>query len=291
MKQVYYKIFLFYFILTFLLPVCGISQSMNNKFWRPYNWYIGANAGISQTALPNHNIIMLSRIDLTKKNSIVVSIETGYLFSKHFGLSTGIGLSPYFSQLYLDNYSNTFDAVDSENESYERRIVGNNIKENQRIYFIEIPVMLNFLFPLAKTTGFYIQSGVNVSIPVINTYSSSGTYSYSGYYPAYNVTLEDIPYEGFKSNINCEAKGDLSVKTINTGLVAIGGFYLYPNTRYKISLGLFHKRIFSDISDYSHESPFHLSTQENQIRSLMEGSENTTVNSTGIVISLSYFIK
>ncbi|MBN1185269.1 MAG: hypothetical protein JXB49_23495, partial [Bacteroidales bacterium] len=141
------------------------------------------------------------------------------------------------------------------------------------------------------TNGFYIQSGVNISIPLIETYSSSGIYSYSGYYPAYNVTLTDIPYEGFKSNFQSNVMGDLNIKPINPDFVAIGGYYLYPDTRYKISLGIFYKRILTDISNYSELSDFQLSTQENQVNSLMEGSEKVTASSIGIIISLRYFIK
>jgi hypothetical protein len=49
--------------------------------------------------------------------------------------------------------------------------------------------------------------------------------------------------------------------------------------------------MLTDISDYSKGQPFHLSIEENQIRSLMEGSEKTSANSIGIIISLRYFIK
>jgi len=264
---------------------------MNNKFWRPYNWFIGANTGVTQTALSNHSISAVSGIGLTRKNSFLVTVEAGYLFSKYFGLSAGIGLSPYFSQVSLASYSNTLFTTDSENETYERRIAGNNIIEDQRIYFLEVPVMLDFFYPMARTNGFYFQSGVSISIPLLNTYSSSGIFSYSGYYPEYNVTLMDIPYEGFKSDAVCNDEGALSVKTINPELMAIGGYYFYPDSRYKISLGILYKRMLTNISDYSVDAPFHLSVHENQIKSLMEGSEKATASSIGIVVSLRYFIK
>lgn len=291
MKHMYCKIVICYFILVFFIPTNVNSQSMINKYWRPYFWFVGVNAGISQTALSNPSTSTTPGIDLTKKNSFLVSVEAGYLLSKYYGISTGLGFSPYFTQLSLNQYSNTFNTIDSENETYERRIVGNNIKENQRIYFLEIPVMLNFFLPMFKTNGFYLQTGLNMSMPIIKTYSSTGIYSYSGYYPAYNVTLNDIPYEGFKSNIDCKDEGDLRIKRINPELVAVGGYYFYPDPRVKMSLGLLYKRMLTDISDYSKGQPFHLSIEENQIRSLMEGSEKTTANSVGIMISLRYFIK
>jgi len=200
-------------------------------------------------------------------------------------------LSPYFTQLSLDSYSNSLDTIDSENESYERRISGKDINETQKIYFLEIPVMLNFQCPFSKAFGFFVQGGINLAIHVGNNYSSSGTYSYSGYYPAYNVLLKDIPYEGFKSNVKNDISGELKVKTFNPELAATGGFYFCNGKQFQISVGFLYKKLFSDISDYTPVESFQLSTHENQSRSFMEGSEKATASSMGILISLRYYIK
>lgn len=291
MKPIKQKIFLLFFILFFMFQINGNSQSMNNKFWRQYNWFIGVSAGAAQTGISNQGIPVSPEVNLTKKNSFCISFNAGYLFSKYFGLSTGIGLSPYFTELSLDSYLNSVDMIDSENESYERRISGSNIKEVQKIYFLEVPLMLNYMYPMGKTNGFYLQSGINLSIPVVKNFLNSGTFSYSGYYPAYNVLITDIPYEGFKSNVESDISGELKIKTINPELIASGGYYFYPDTRYQISLGFFYKRRLTDISDYTTVSSFQLSTQENQVKSLMEGSEKVTTSSMGIAVSLRYFIK
>lgn len=291
MKAIKYKIIYSWFILFFLLQINGNSQSVNNKTWRQYNWFVGVSVGAAQTGISNQGTSVISEIKITKKNSICISFNAGYLFSKFFGLSTGIGVSPYFTELSLDSYSNSLDTIDSENEFYKRRISGKNIKESQKIYFLEIPLMINFQYPMSNTNGFYLQCGINLSIPVVNNYSNSGTYSFSGYYPAYNVLLTDIPYEGLKSNVDCDASGELKIKTINPELVASGGYYLYPDKRFRISLGFFYKRIFADISGYSQVSSFQLSTYENRAKSFMEGSEKATTSSMGIVISLIFFVK
>ena len=151
--------------------------------------------------------------------------------------------------------------------------------------------MLNFQLPMKTTNGFYIHGGVNLSIPVITDYSSSGTYSYAGYYPEYNVLIEDVPYEGFSSNVESDVDGKLNIKTINPELIAVGGYYFYPNSNYQISVGLFYKKKFNDISAYSEVSSFHLSTRENHIRSFMQGSDKVTTSSMGIIVSFRYYIK
>ncbi|TFH46055.1 MAG: hypothetical protein E4G94_03295 [ANME-2 cluster archaeon] len=289
--KTYSKSFISCFILLLLFQTNLQSQSLNNEFRRQYHWFVGVGGGPTQTSISNDVMSVLSGTEMTKKNSFCISVDAGYFFSKYFAISTGIGLSPYFTQLSLDTYSNSLDTIDSENESYERRISGNNIEETQKIYFLEIPVILSFQYPFSKAIGFYVQSGINLAIPVSKKYSSSGTYSYSGYYPAYNVLLEDIPYEGFKSNVENDISGELKVKTINPELVASGGFYFCTEKKYQISAGFFYKKILSDISAYSPVESFQLSTHENQVRSFMEGSEKTTASSMGIMISLRYYIK
>lgn len=287
----YSKYFISCFILYLLFQTNVQAQTLNNKFSWQHHWFIGVSGVPTQTNISNNGTSVISEVVSTKKNSYCLSVDAGYFFSKYFGLSTGLGLSPYFTRLSLDSYSNSLDTIDSENESYERRISGKYIKENQKIYFLEIPVMINFQCPFSKAIGFYVQSGINLAIPVSKNYSSSGTYTYSGYYPAYNVLLKDIPYEGFKSNVKNDINGELKVKTINPELVASGGFYFCNGKQFQISVGFVYKKMLSDISDYSPVESFQLSTHENQARSFMEGSEKTTAGSMGIIISLRYYIK
>ena len=277
--------------LILLLQTNLRSQGLTNNSEGLYHWFIGVGGGPAQNKISIDGTSVISAVDLTSKNSYCFSVDAGYFFSKYFGLSTGLGLSPYFTQLSLNSYSNSLDTVDSENESYERRISGTNIKETQEIYFLEIPLMVSFKYPFGKTIGFYAQTGINLAIPISKNYSSSGTYTYTGFYPAYNVLLKDIPYEGFKSNVENDIKGDLKVKTVNPEFVASGGFYFCTEKQFQIAAGFFYKKMFSDISDYSPVGSFQLSTHENQDRSFMEGSTKTTAASMGILISLRYYFK
>jgi hypothetical protein len=289
--KTYRKNFITCLIMLLLIHANLQSQSTDDKFRWQNHWFIGINGGPAQTKISGELTSSISGTVSEMKMSYCLSVEAGYFFSKYFGISSGIGFTPYITNLSLDPYSNTLDTIDSESENYERRISGKMINETQKIYFLEIPVILNFQCPFGKSVGFYAQAGINLAINVGTTYSSSGIFSYSGYYPAYNVLLEDIPYEGFKSNVKNDVNGELKVRTFNPELITSGGFYFHNQKHLQISAGFFYKSIFSDISDYSPVESFQLSTHENQLRSLMEGSDKTTASSLGVIVSLRYYLK
>lgn len=278
-------------IMTAMLINDEICAQTNSKYWKQYHSFIGFGIGPSQTKIinqPTDNTFLLEAED---NSSISFSFEAGYYFSKYIGVATGISFSPYKTALSLDNYANSFDTIDSEGEIYERRISGDQIKEIQKISFVEIPVLLCLNYPYSRIIGLYLQSGINMSIPITNSYSSSGTFTYTGYYPEYNVLLENLPYEGFVSNIESEVQGNLCIKKLNPQAVAIGGFYFYPDKQVQISVGFLYKRMLTGIYDGSNTESLQLSTNEGQIRSMMNGCSKVTTNSAGIMVSLRYFIK
>jgi len=92
--------------------------------------------------------------------------------------------------------------------------------------------------------------------------------------------------------VEVDKSGELKVKTFNPELFASGGFYFRTDKQFQIAVGAFYKKMLSDISDYPPvDSSFQLSTHENQLRSFMEGSEKTTADSMGIILSMRYFFK
>jgi len=278
-------------LLVVLLIQSEIYAQTNSKYWKNYHLFIGLSAGPAQTIISNHLSNDYSQIETSKENSLCFSFDGGYFFNKYIGVVTGVGLSPFKTLLSLSDYYNTLDTIDSEGDYYERRIDGNDIKEIQKIKYLEFPVMVALNYPYSRIIGLFLQTGVSISVPIATTYSSSGTFSYSGYYPAYNVVLTDIPYEGFVSNVNNASQGNLKVKPINPQVVAVGGFYFYPEKQLQISVGFSYKKMLTNISDYPNPTSVQLSIQENEIRSLMEGCSKVSANSVGVMISLRYFIK
>jgi hypothetical protein len=133
----------------------------------------------------------------------------------------------------------------------------------------------------------YLQTGVNFSLPIKKSYTSEGTFTYSGYYKAYNVTITGVSYEGFLQGYTNKIVGkDLAVKSFDPELISSAGFYVSMHDKAQISFGVLYNRMLSNISGYSSKSSFQLSTKPDQTRSMMEGSSKVTAHSLGLKVSL-----
>lgn len=253
--------------------------------------FVGFSLDPSQTHIVNNGILSLTGLLSEKQNSFGGSLEVGYFFSKSIGLSSGINFSSNKTQLKLASYQNKFTTTDSENETYERRVSGSNIREVQTVGFISVPVCLNIRLPFNETFGFFFTTGIDLAIPISKNYSSTGTFTYKGYYPAYNVLLENLPAYGFPSNISVVSTGEPEIKPINFNVLASAGFDFFVQKKIQIAIGVTFRQSLSNISDYTSPEKFQLSSEVNQINSMMGGSSEVKVESLGMKIILRYFLK
>jgi hypothetical protein len=292
MKKLKYILRQFTFIQVFILFwITGFGQGTYTGEISSNKIYLGIRISPVQTTITNHTGSSADQTSSTKNNTISGLLEAGYLLSKNFGFSTGIGYNSFLTDISLSSYSTTINTVDSENEAYIRNITGSNISENQKISMINIPLLANFLIPLSQSFGLSVQTGLGLSIPLMNNYSSTGTFTYSGYYPAYKVTIEDVPFEGFQSNVNNADEGDLVLKSLYPDLIFSGGVYYLLKDKLHLSLGFYYDRILSDLSGYSETDEFVLSTKPDEINSLMGSGNKVTAKSIGIGFGVRYFIK
>ena len=266
------------------------SQEADSVVVKP-GLFVGLSLGPSQTSISNEGTLSVANLVSGSQNSFGGSLEIGYFFSESIGISSGLGFTSYKSQLTLGTYQNNFNTVDSENEAYERRVSGTGIKEIQNVGFLSLPVCLDIRLPLGKKMGFYLQPGINLAIPITKKYTSSGIFTYKGFYPAYNVLLENLPAYGFPSNINGVTDGTLTIKSLNINALVSAGFDFSIQKNIQIGVGVSYSKSLSNISDYTSPDKFQLSSDANQINSLMGGSSKATVQSLGVNVRLRYFLK
>jgi Outer membrane protein beta-barrel domain len=267
------------------------SQGTDISIAKQPDLFFGINIGPSQSKILNTGNQSIENIQPVKKSSFFGSLEMGYFFSKYFGLSTGVGFTSYKSQLTLNSYTSSFNAIDSENEAYEQQVSANDINEEQKIGSLSIPFCLHLRLPFNKTIGFFLQTGTNMAIPLTMNYISSGTFTYKGYYPAYNVVLENLPDYGFPSNLNSEEEGELNLKSLGFDYIASAGFDFFIQEKLQIAVSAIYNKSLSGISEYSSPEKFQLSSDPDQINSFMEGSTKATTQSLGLMISLRYYLK
>jgi len=268
----------------------GYSQGTDINAGKLPHFYLGLNFCPSKTYIINSGSTTISALTSAGKNSITGAFEAGYSFSKYFGISSGIGFSSYSSDLSLNKYDNNYDTTDNV-ESYKRIISGKNITEIQKISFLNVPISVCLQLPFNDNFGLYFQSGLNFSIPVIKSYTSSGTFTYIGYYQAYNVYITGVPYEGLEKDYATSDKGELKLKSIITELNTSAGAQFYIQNKIQISLGILYCKSLSDISGYTLSTKYNLSSIPDQMKSMMEGSTKATASSFGLRIGFRYYLR
>jgi hypothetical protein len=263
--------------------------------------YLGLSLEPSQSLITNNGDASVAGIFSEKAITYGGSVEFGYFFTRHLGLSTGIGYSSYGSKLSLGAYQNFvgpeneanegYESVDSENEEYDLLVSGKNIEEEQILNYFHVPVYLNLRLPFSKTIGLFVQSGIDLSFALNQSYKSSGTFTYKGYYSAYNVLLENLPTYGFPSNKATNVEGTLEVQPFTVFAVATAGFDFFLSDQIQLAVAATYRKSLSDISAYAANSQYQLSPGVGKINSFMDGSTSVSAESLGITVKLRYFLK
>jgi hypothetical protein len=282
-------------LLAALIIICYhhevFSQEADSITYKQKGLYIGFGLGPSQSQIINTSTSSVSGLISGKRNSFFGTAEIGYFFSRYIGVSSGIGYNLYSSKLSLNTYQNLVNAFDSENEAYELRVSGYDISEEQKIGYLSIPLCLNLRLPFGKSAGFFLQPGVSMAIPLSMKFQSTGTFTYKGYYPAYNVMLENLPDYGFPTDLSSATDGNLELTPLSLNAVVSAGFDFFIQNKFQIAIAASYERSLSDISEYPSPDNFQLSSEVNKINSLMGGSSNTITQSMGLKIIFRFYLK
>lgn len=126
-----------------------------------------------------------------------------YSYYLNQGLSIGLGVEyqSYKSAFKLSSLSDSYMVTDSENENFQFRYKAVNVREDQRLGFINIPVGIQFETP--GITKLYLGAGAKVGFGVNGKFETKmQNLTTSGYYPQYNVELFSPSFAGFSSTEN-----------------------------------------------------------------------------------------
>jgi hypothetical protein len=251
--------------------------------------------GPSKTKIENSGSVYDPALLNNKVNSVFGTAEIGYFFTDYFGISSGLGYVSYKTKLNLKIFQKNFDAIDSENEFFNMQVTGSGIQELQTVDFLSIPVCIHLRLPFNQTFGLFLKAGINFSLPISNKYNSSGTFTYRGYYPKYNVWLDSLPAYGFAKDKLVDSKGTLNIKKICFTTLLSFGFDV--NITNSIQCGIaanFNNALLKESysSSLVNESPdkFLLTQNANHINSFMEGSNKATAQSVGLEITFRFFV-
>lgn len=272
-------------ILLLFIFAAGYSQGTDIGSGKKSRFFIGFNVSPGLSTIMNNGSSTITQLESNGKSSLSFAAEAGLMFSDFLGVSAGVGYSSYQSGITLGTYNTNYDTTDNT-ETYKRYITGEDISEIQKISFLNIPILLNLQLPVSRSIGFFLQPGIMLSVPVKNSFSSSGTFTYEGYYSAYNIRITGIPYEGFEKDYPTNDEGELKIKSFNMALSVTGGIHYNMQENLQLGIGVSYNKLLSDISEYSQVTNFRLSSKPDQMKSLMEGGSGATASSLGLRISV-----
>lgn len=202
-----YKITLFALLISFSL--CGQTERFS----------LSINGGRSYTMLENS----IPDSKTTEKLGYTMNILFNLAISHSFAIGLGAAYSNYSSEVSLGKYYSATSTTDNEGDNYEFRLYGTNLKENQSIDMFEIPFAIILQNQEHKKFKTFLQLGVKAMLPIQSNFSvMSGEIETRGYYPKYNVELNNIPNHGFVLFPLEGMSGKLSTKLSYAALVELG---------------------------------------------------------------------
>jgi hypothetical protein len=292
-EQKYIRIIALTMLLLTVLNKVVVSQGTDSrmKYAKEEKLYAGIMINPEKTGISNKDFSASSQLENKNGISLNLALEGGYFFSKIAGISIGAGIGSYSTELSLDSCSFRFQTSDSENETYEMRIAGKSIVEKQKISFLSIPVCFILRYPVGKKLGIYVKAGMSFDIPIVKTYDESGTFTYDGYYAQYPILLQDLPDFGFPSNLNTSASGNLEIKSFSQTLIASAGATYSLNDTFQFILGLHFNKSLGNISAYNMGTSYHLTSNANELNSIMGGTSGAGVYGFGMSLGLRFYIK
>ncbi len=278
-------------LIIFLTEFTSFSQDAVSVDTVRSKVYSGISFGLTRNSLISGSTAELDGLSSTSGNSFHISFEMGYFFSRHAGISTGIGYQSYSNELSLNSYTDSFPSIDIDNEEYERRVSASEILETQDITMLNIPLSFTYRIPVFKSAGFFLSAGMNLSIPIVKKYNSSGTYSFTGYYSSYNVTFQDLPEYGFAAETESYSEGSPVMEPYILDVIAGAGIQISLSKNFQAALGLNYKRSLTDIAEPDTNEMFHLSSDVNQINSMLSGLSSSRIETIDLRFTLRYYFR
>lgn len=178
-----------------------------------------------------------------------------YYFVPWMGIGTGAQFSAYPNRSAVTK-AWTQTTKDDYNDDYTITSTPTNLKENQNIYMVEIPLALKFR-ARPGVVGFTGTAGVKIGIPVITNQklAANGSIDNSVYYPFYDLTMSNVP--GVVENLAIPSdKGTLRtshLRTLNYAAYAELGILIRLHQRVELALAAYGNYYFTNLMENSNK--------------------------------------
>lgn len=134
------------------------------------------------------------------KYSVSPGLELNWMITDGFGVASGFRLSTFETSFTLNNYNQQSGVAltDLDGDTYFPVLSISGLTDTRTIRCLDIPLIVKFKAGYGRLK-FTFDAGILYSKVLKASYSLNGTTERAGYYPAYQVTLENISEYGFGS--------------------------------------------------------------------------------------------
>lgn len=121
------------------------------------------------------------------------------------GVGTGLDISQYRGNiLFNDNVVRLYDKItdsdgayrfieDANGERYRHRIDMSNFNEIENLFYLSLPIALQFKYKFGGIAGIYSTLGVKIGLPIVSTYQiKAGQIEHFGYYGQYDLERHNV---------------------------------------------------------------------------------------------------
>jgi hypothetical protein len=197
------------------------------------------------------------------ENGIGGGAKYAYYLIENWSIGTGAELQYIQGSIFVPSIQGSFMTQDSEADEFEFRYRATNFSENQEIYFLNIPLQVQY--ESSGTARFYAAAGVKAGLVLNSEYQSSATsLGTSGFYSQYDVELTSPEFAGFgEFGAVGNSKSELNLKTNFVAHLESGIKLMLENSQ-SLYMGLFLDYGLNDIKpdasrarliDYNAQNP------------------------------------
>lgn len=136
-----------------------------------------------------------------------------YYINPNWSIGTGAEYQYFDTSFSLSDLSDSYHTADIDGDAFEFRYTATKYRETQTVHNVAVP--LNIQFETSGLTSWYMNIGVKAGFNLSANYQTEiNKLTTSGYFPEWNVELNDPRFMGFGTWNNVNAgKQDLELKT------------------------------------------------------------------------------
>lgn len=146
--------------------------------------------------------------ETSSKFGPLLGVGYTYKLNSQWGIVSGLEMATYKTDVTASTLKNQYMTKDNYGNDFEWRLSLNNLEENQKGTYINIPLMAQFT--PGNNGKFYTNFGFKVGLPMSGKYEAKYTKLVtSGYYPETGAEYTDINFRGFGEFGGSSQKGDI----------------------------------------------------------------------------------